>query len=59
MVNVKLPFSSVKEILEACSYSWKADVSSGETTDTDKHIIALSDTSEGIFTSQLWCVTWS
>ncbi|XP_058627081.1 serine/threonine-protein kinase pim-2-like [Onychostoma macrolepis] len=27
MVNVKLPFTSVKEILEACPYTWKADVS--------------------------------
>lgn len=38
MVNTKLPFCNVKQILDACPYTWKADVSSGEETDTDKHL---------------------
>ncbi|XP_052407927.1 serine/threonine-protein kinase pim-2-like [Carassius gibelio] len=28
MVNIKLPFSSVKQILKACPFPWKADLSS-------------------------------
>lgn len=36
MVNIKLPFSSVKQILKACPFPWKADLSSGEKT--DKHL---------------------
>uniref|UniRef100_A0A9J8CLL1 non-specific serine/threonine protein kinase n=1 Tax=Cyprinus carpio carpio TaxID=630221 RepID=A0A9J8CLL1_CYPCA len=28
MVNTKLPFCNVKQILDACPYTWKADVSS-------------------------------